>query len=223
MNTLTRFQREGLEEIGNIVAGKAATILSYLCEEKFITTLSEIQFIPTAQLSGLWKESENQMVCNWLHLMGEVMGKSLILFSSENGLYLVNKVIKDRFHEATELTEADLLELKKISEMVANAYFDAISSFLNIALMPYLSEISAGNIQSCLNQWQKDRSDYVLVIQSTFNRAPFLRLWGSFFFVFDEDILKVILPSIRIIEKIGYSSFWRTTRTGFHLPAGESA
>lgn len=212
MNTLTKLQLEGLEEIGNIGGCKTATILSYLCEEKLIPDLPEIQVVNLLQLKELWEESEDLMICSSLNLMGEIIGKFSIIFSSEIGLYLANKVIKDRFSDSSKLIEIGMLELKKINEMISNTYFDAISNLLNISLIPYHSEINIGDFETCIkkvgfrgaisqsNQTEAI-SDDVLLIHSTFSRLPFLKLWGSFFFVFDYATIKAILQGLWIIGK----------------------
>lgn len=214
---LTNLQLDALREIGSIGNGHVSTCLSQLVEGKIIPAIPEVKIIPVNRINELIEDSEGFGVGISLRLLGEVMGKLLIILSYDNALSLLNETLKNRDPSMTTITEADEVYLEKIGQVITSTYTYALSQFLGILLVSYTPNIVIYKGKDFLNwliqelgiknfslkrhfssQQPLDSSylDSILCYQTTFNKSPFLRFWGSFLLVFDLQTLKVILKAI---------------------------
>ncbi len=222
---LTNLQLDALREIGNIGNGHITTCLYQLTQEKIIPVIPEVKIIPINKLNELIEDEQELMVGITLRLLGETMGKLFIIFSYDNALSILNESLKDRESAITTISEFDESDLEKIGQVIASTYIYAISNFLGILLVSYTPNIvickgkdfldhltqELGVKTSSLRQrvatqrvvTDSSSLDSVLCYQSTFNKAPFLKYWGSFMIVFDEQTLKVILRAIDKLIKEG--------------------
>ncbi|MEW6618267.1 MAG: chemotaxis protein CheC [bacterium] len=214
---LTNFQLDALREIGNIGNGHVSTCLSQLANEKIIPIIPEIKLVPANKFNELIEDSEGLTIGISSGLLGEVMGKVVMIFPYENGLSMLNETIKERDPSLTTISESDESYLKKIGQLIISTYTHALSNFLDILLVSYTANIVIYKGEDFLNWLTQELEislkqqtplpyseiDSVLCYQSTFNKSPFLRFWGSFFLLFDGQTMKVIVKAIdKLILKI---------------------
>lgn len=222
---LTNLQLDALREIGSIGNGHVSTCLSQLSEGKIIPTIPDVKIIPVNRINKLIEDSEELVVGISLRLLGEVMGKLLIIFSYDNALSLLNETLKDRDSSITTISESDEVYLEKIGQVITSTYIYALSSFLGILLVSYtpniviykgkdfldwlIQELGVKNfsLRQPLNSSDSSQLNSILCYEITFNKSPFLRFWGSFMLVFDLQTLKVILRTIDKLIKENKMSF----------------
>ncbi len=213
---LTNLQLDALREIGSIGNGHISTCLSQLAEGKIIPTIPEVKIVPVNKLNELIENTEGFIVGISLRLLGEVMGKLLMILSYDNALSMLNETLKDRDPTIITISESDEDHLKKMGQVIISTYIYALSSFLGILLVSYtpniviykgkdflnwlIQELGVKNshLRQSVALYPSDSSylDSILCYQTTFNKSPFLRFWGSFLLVFDLQTLKVILRTI---------------------------
>lgn len=213
---LTNLQLDALREIGSIGNGHVSTCLSQLTEGKIIPTIPEVKILPVTKLHKLIEDTEGLIVGISLRLLGEVMGRLLMILSYDNALSMLNETLKGREVSITTISEDDEAWLKKIGQVITSTYVYALSNFLGILLVSYtpniviykgkdfinwlIQELGVKNFQlrQHLISSASDSSylDSILCYQSTFNKSPFLRFWGSFLLVFDLQTVRVILSAI---------------------------
>lgn len=213
---LTNLQLDALREIGSIGNGHISTCLSQLAEGKIIPTIPEVKIVPVNKLNELIEDTEGFIVGISLRLLGEVMGKLLMILSYDNALSMLNETLKDRDPTIITISESDEAHLKKMGQVIISTYIYALSSFLGILLVSYtpniviykgkdflnwlIQELGVKNshLRQSVALYPSDSSylDSILCYQTTFNKSPFLRFWGSFLLVFDLQTLKVILRTI---------------------------
>ncbi|MFH1562042.1 MAG: hypothetical protein ABIF11_01290 [Nitrospirota bacterium] len=237
---LTNLQLDALREIGSIGNGHITTCLYQLTGEKIIPIIPEVKLIPVHKLNELIEYEQELMVGISLRLLGETMGKLLLIFSYDNALSILNGSLKDGDTALTttrqaSISESDKSYLEKIGQVIASTYIYAISNFLGILLVSYTPNIiickgkdfldwltqelgvktsslrkylttqQVATQQVATQQVVSDSSclDSILCYQSTFNKSPFLKFWGSFMVVFDGQTLRVILRAIDKLIKEG--------------------
>lgn len=218
---LTNLQLDALQEIGSIGSGHVSTCLSQLTEGKIIPTVPKVKIIPVNRLDELAEEFTELMVGISARLLGEKMGKLLMVISYDNALSILNETLKERDSSITTISEADMAFLEKIGHIIISTYTYSLSNFLKILLVAYIPNIVIYKKLDFLNWLSqelgvKDFSikqhftphstnspyiDFILCYQTTFNKSPFLRFWGSFLLAFDLQTLKAILQAIDKIIK----------------------
>jgi chemotaxis protein CheC len=213
---LTSLQLDALREIGSIGNGHVSTCLSQLTDGKIIPTIPEVKIVPVNRLNEVIEDTEGLVVGISLRLLGEVMGKLLMIISYDNALSMLNDTLKERDTSITTISDADESWLKKIGQVITSTYIYALSNFLGILLVSYTPDIVIYKGKDFIN-WliqelglkdfhlrqhfilpRTDSSylDSILCYQATFNKSPFLRFWGSFSLVFDLQTLRIILRAI---------------------------
>jgi len=221
---LTNLQLDALQEIGSIGNGHVSTSLSQLTEEKIIPTIPEVKIIPINRLHELIEDAKEVMIGISLRLLGEGRGKLVMILSYDNALTILNETLRERDSSLITISESDESYLEKIAQVVTSTYTFAISTFLGILLVSYaphiviykgedffnwlIEELGVKNFP--LKEYLASDSSYidsVLCYQSTFNKSPFLRFWGSFLLVFDLQTLKIILMAIDKLIKENRGSF----------------
>ncbi|MDI6736227.1 MAG: chemotaxis protein CheC [bacterium] len=226
---LTNLQLDALREIGNIGNGHITTCLYQLTEEKIIPVIPEVKIIPVNKLNELIEDEQELMVGISLRLLGETMGKLFLIFSYDNALSILNESLKDSESVIMTISEPDESYLERIGQVIASTYIYAISNFLGILLVSYTPNIiickgkdfldrltqELGVKTSSLRQRAATQQvaqrvipdfsylDSILCYQSTFNKSPFLKFWGSFMVVFDGQTLRIILQAIDKLMKGG--------------------
>jgi chemotaxis protein CheC len=222
---LTNLQLDALREIGSIGNGHVSTCLSQLTEGKIIPAIPEVKIVPVNRLNELIEDTEGLIVGISLRLLGEVMGKLLMILSYDNALSMLNETLKGRDTSITTISDADESWLKKIGQVITSTYIYALSNFLGILLVSYTPDIVIYKGKDFIN-WliqelgikdfrlrqhlpATDSSylDSILCYQATFNKSPFLRFWGSFSLIFDLQTLRVILKAIDKLIKENKLSF----------------
>ncbi|MEW6096492.1 MAG: hypothetical protein AB1567_08210 [bacterium] len=221
---LTSLQLDALQEIGSIGNGHVSTCLSQLAEGKIIPTIPEVKIIPVNRLNKLVDEFTESIVGISVRLLGEVMGKLLMILSYDNALSMLNETIKNRDASVITISESDKSSLEKIGQLIISTYTYSLSSFLEILLVSYIPNIVIYKKQEFLNWLIQELNvgdlqhfashtldssylDSVLCYQTTFNKSPFLRFWGSFLLVFDLQTLKIILRAIDKLIKENKGTF----------------
>lgn len=218
---LTNLQLDALWEIGSIGSGHVSTCLSQLTEEKIIPIIPEVKIIPIDKLNELIEDPKEFMVGISVRLLGERMGKLLMMLSYDNALAILNETLKERDSSLITISENDESYLEKFGQMITSTYTFALSTFLGILLVSYTPSIVIYKGQEFLNWLSEELGvknfhqkhhlasnsssiDSILCYQSTFNKSPFLRFWGSFLLAFDLQTFKIILMAIDklIKEKI---------------------
>lgn len=234
---LTNLQLDALREIGSIGNGHITTCLYQLTAEKIIPVIPEIKIIPVHKLNELIEDEQEFMVGISLRLLGETMGRLLMIFSYNNALSILNGSLKDRDQSVTTISEFEESYLEKIGQVITSTYIYAISNFLRILLVSYTPNIVICKGKDFLDWLSQELGvktssprqrvviqqvvmqqvatqqvvldsaylDSILCYQSTFNKSPFLKFWGSFMVVFDGQTLKVILRAIDKLIKEGGS------------------
>lgn len=215
---LTNLQLDALREIGSIGTGHISTCLSQLAEEKIIPIVPEVKITPLTRLNELIASPKEVSVGISLRLLGESMGKLVMIFSYDNALSILNETLKNRDSSTTTISESELLYFEKIGQIITSTYTNVLSQFLGILLVSYLPNaviykgddflkwlIQELGVKKFFSKSQipQDSSyiDSILYYQVTFNKSPFLRFWGSFLLVFDLQTLKIILMAVNKLIK----------------------
>lgn len=221
---LTNLQLDALREIASIGNGHVSTCLSQLTEEKIIPTLPEVKIIPVNRINELIEDPKEFMVGISVRLLGAEMGTLVMILSYDNALGILNETLKERDSSLITISEDDESYLEKIGQVITSTYTFAVSTFLGILLVSYTPHIVIYKEQDFLNWLSEELGikffqlkphfasafssiDSILCYQSTFNKSPFLRLWGSFLLVFDLQTFKIILMSIDKLIKENRGAF----------------
>jgi len=221
---LTNLQLDALQEIGSIGNGHVSTCLSQLTEEKIIPTIPEVKMIPINKLHELIEDSKEFIVGISVRLLGEGKGKLLMILSYDNALVILNETLKERDASLLTISDSEKSHLEKIGQVIISTYTFALSSFLGILLVSYTPNIVIYKEQDFLNwlivelgvknfhlkEHHASNSSYIdslLCYQSTFNKSPFLKFWGSFLLVFDLQTLRIILRAINKLIKENRGAF----------------
>ncbi len=170
MRRLEKLQLDALREVGNIGAGHAATALSELTGERTMINVPQVIFIPVEEVSQslMGSSSDSFAVSVMLSVFGDITGRILMLFPRDCAINLVNMLLGGEDERAI-LAEMEQSSLKEVVNILSGSYLSALSSFLEMSLLPSIPNLIVDAPGAILNLSFSDlKEDRVFCIETHF-------------------------------------------------------
>ena len=196
---LTALELDALREIGSIGAGHAATALSQLAGKKVMIKVPEIGVRSLTEIPGLFGSPEDLVAAIYMKLMGDVVGRSMLLFPRDGALNLANILMKKAPGLTTFLSEMEYSALKEAGNILTGSFINSLAAFLGLTLMPTVPQLAydmVGPILATLATEFGEETDHLFCIQTEFSETT-AAVSGRFLIVFDSRSLGVIVKRIR--------------------------
>ncbi|MEM0467081.1 MAG: chemotaxis protein CheC [Candidatus Thermoplasmatota archaeon] len=133
---LNPVQKDALQELANIGAGHASTVLSQMINRSIHMGIPKVEIIPLSKVNEYVKE-ESIVVGVFLKISDEIPSYVLLLIPRQSAFALANMLLGQKPEESKEiLSEIDQSALSEVSNIMICAFFDSISELLGITVIP---------------------------------------------------------------------------------------
>ncbi|NIA22717.1 MAG: hypothetical protein GWP03_00895 [Proteobacteria bacterium] len=200
---LESIQLDGIREIANIGSGHSASALSQIVGHKVMINVPEVRIIPVEKISTLW-ENPNEIITGiLLDFLGDITGKTLLLFTKNDAKYMVDIMLGRETSDAMLFGEMEQSSLKEIANIVVSAYLSALGTFLELMVVPSVPALviddAASVLTSAYLSGDTDNIDTVFCIKTQFEFVQGEKiLEGYMLFLPDTDSLKTILKALHL-------------------------
>lgn len=199
---LRETELDALREIANIGAGHAATALSQLTGRRIMIQVPNVEIRPIENAPAAITDANSVVVAVLMHVLGDLTGRSLLLFSREGALMLVDMLFNKEPGTTKIFSELEQSSLKETANIITGAYLNALSDFLGVMVLPSVPSLAVDLCEAILSttylNFGQDR-DSVIILDTRFQFEPgdhFLS--GHFVLLPDAPSLDVILKAIRL-------------------------
>lgn len=191
-----------LREVANIGAGHAATALSQLTGRRIMIDVPNVKICPIEEAPDAIKDADSVVAAILMHVLGDLTGRSLLLFSRDGALILVDMLF-DKDPGSTKIfSDLEQSSLKETANIITGAYLNALSDFLGMMLLPSVPSLAVDLCAAVLSttylNFGQDR-DSVIILDTRFQFEPDGHsLSGHFVLLPDPSSLDVILKAVRL-------------------------
>ncbi len=199
---LKELQLDALREVENIGAGHAATALSQMTERRIMITVPRITIARLEEVPGLLGEPQQVVAAILLHMLGDLTGRTLLVFSESAALRVCDMLLKRPPGKTIELGMLEQSSLKEAGNILCGAYMNALSSFMGMMLLPSVPtlviDLASAVLTSAYLDFGAER-DYVFCLETEFQfDATSDTLRGHFLLMPDFASLRAILQAVRL-------------------------
>ncbi len=134
--SLSDVQRDALQELANIGAGHASTVLSEMVHREIKMGVPKVEVLPLERLMDFAKD-EKVVIGILLKISGSLQMYILLLIPRSSAFSLANLLMTEPQAPTDRiLSEMDQSALQEVSNVMICAFFDSISELLNIPIVP---------------------------------------------------------------------------------------
>ncbi len=193
---------DALREVANIGAGHAATALSQLTGRRIMIDVPSVRVDPLEDAPDSMGAPEQVMAAVLMHFLGDLTGRTLLLFERDGALRLADLLLNRDPGETRVFGEMEQSSIKETANILTGAYMNALSDFLGMMLLPSVPsmavDLSAAILSSTYLNFSVDR-DYVICLDTRFHFTQTgAVLVGHFMMLPDPASLSIILKAIRV-------------------------
>jgi chemotaxis protein CheC len=196
---LTESELDALRECGNVGLGNAATSLSKIIDKKVDITLPETKFVDLSTLSTEIGGAESLVSGIYLRLSGDLTGQSLMAFSKDGALKIVDLMMGQSTGTAKEFGEIEDSAVKEMANIFIGSYLSAIGDMTELTLMPDVPHTATDMAQAVLNAITQEigkTSDKVLIVKESIDIEG-MEVEGVFLIMFDESSLDKLVDVLK--------------------------
>lgn len=193
---------DALKEVANIGAGHAATALSQLTGRRVMIDVPAVTLCPIEEAAAAIGDSETVVAAILMHVLGDLTGRSLLLFQREGALQLTDMLLNREAGETKIFGELEQSSLKETANILTGAHLKALSDFLGLMLIPSVPslvvDLCAAILSTTYLNFGQDR-DRVIILDTRFRFEPGERsMSGHLVLLPDPGSLRIIFEAIRL-------------------------
>jgi len=129
-------QKDALQEVANIGASHAATVLSQMINREINIGIPKVDIIPLEKTIDCVKDQEI-VVGVFLKISDEIPSYTLLLISQESAFTISNMLMGQEPDPSKEiLSEMDKSALNEVGNVMMCAFFDSLTELLGVSLIP---------------------------------------------------------------------------------------
>jgi len=194
--TLTDFQKDALQEVGNIGIGHATTSLSQMVNKRVWISIPDMKLLPLIEVPAIVR-NEEPVVGVILELKGDAKGFLLLMLSKSTAKMLIKLVIGEA-DETKGFDEMEVSVLMELANIMGGTYISSLSNFLSISIgistPSQAYDMSDAIIDQVLGLMAPDVND-VLYLKTEFTISD-EKIDGKILIFTDADSLKNMLEAI---------------------------
>ena len=207
---LTDFEKDQLREVASISAGNASTALSQLIGRDIGLTVPHMAIDRVEHVEVLMGDASTLSTVVVAKILGDVFGAMLVIFPPADAHELSELLIHHTTgHETAHTQSMEGSAIREIGNIVAGAYLNAFSQFLNLNAVQSVTETMTdqlGAIVDAVFIGMGQKHDQVFVFSVNFS-VKGEDVKGRLFLVFDPGSTERILAITR--GKLGASTILR--------------
>ena len=189
------------KEIGSIGSGNAATALSNMINKKVTITPIKTVIVPIEDVPDELGGSETIVLAVYLKISGGLNGDAIFLYPEDVGLELIREITNQ---DHGQLNEEGISAYKEMSNIFTGSYLNAISSLLNLVIIPsvpYFARDMLGSLIDAILAELGQKVDHILLIKTKIIIEDKV-IGGGYLMIFDPNSLEILKKII--MEKYGF-------------------
>jgi len=199
---LKRLEIDAIREVANIGAGHAATALSQMIERTVMISVPEVTIIPLEDVADLVGHPDDVVVGVLMQMMGDLTGRTLLVFPEQAAKHLCDVLLRRPMGTTKIFEEMEQSGLKEVGNILSSAYFNALSDFMGMMLVPSVPSLvidfSAAVLTSTTLNFGQER-DFVFCVETDLKmRDTEEVVTGHFMLLPDVPSLRAIFDAIRL-------------------------
>lgn len=202
--SLTSFQLDALQEIGNIGAGNAATALSKLIGKRVEMGIPKIDVCHFSDVPDIVGGPEAYVAGVFVKISGSAPGMILLLFPVEDAKQLLLILLKDYSEKTSTSNTFGQLEssaLMEVGNILTGSFLNALAALTSLKYIPSVPAFCADMAGAILGTVLHNAGmigDKVLYFKTDLHLQAFRRIKGYLFFLPEADSLQTILAMLGV-------------------------
>ncbi len=202
LRELSNLEIDALREVASIGAGHAATALSQMIDRTVMISVPTVTIVPLEQVGHLVGRPDDVVSAVLMHMMGDLTGRTLLVFPEPAAKLLCDILLRRPPGSTETFAEMEQSGLKEVGNILSSAYFNALSEFMGMMLMPSIPSLvidySAAVLTSTALNFGHER-DSVLCVETDLRvRDSDERVTGHFMLMPDLPSLRAIFDAVRL-------------------------
>ncbi|TGC10719.1 chemotaxis protein CheC [Methanolobus halotolerans] len=192
---LDKFYYDALDEVGNIGMGNATTALSQLVGKSVSVSGSAFTLLGLNKISS---DSEYNRVGAIVKVVGDLNGGFLLMLNQKHSESLSEMLLEQ--HESDGYMRRSVLV--EVANILAGAYYNSLSKFLDLSVIPSIPIISEGSPDDLLKKCSKHfngKIEHVIGLTTLFeieSEDQYQSMSGDMYMLIDSISMKTILNRI---------------------------
>ena len=199
---LNTIQIDALKEVSNIGAGHAATALSDMTGQKVLINIPVISVDSLETIFAKTARSDEQVVGVLINLMGDIQGRTLMLFAESEAFKLCESLLRKDPGTVRQLTDIERSCPNETSNILTCAYMNALGDMLGVMVVPSTPELlydTAATVQRQVVERTGPNREIVVSIKNEFTFIDKnIKLMGYFLLLPDHDSLQSLFRAMHL-------------------------
>jgi chemotaxis protein CheC len=193
---LDKFYYDALNEVGNIGMGNATTALSQLVGKSVQVSGSSLTLLKDKDIS---ENLNSEKIGAIVRVMGDMNGGFILILGKNHSGVLTDMLLKDSPAEDNYMKISAFIE---VANILAGSYYNALSKFLNLSIIPSIPVISEGTTDEIFEKSKKHMSgkiDHIFGLKTLFEikgEDEYHSLSGDMYMLLDTASLQSIIDRI---------------------------
>jgi chemotaxis protein CheC len=145
---LSDFQKDALQELGNIGAGSAATALSQLLGRDVGLNVPAVQIVPVDKITERLATRNQIVAAVYLRVFGEIKARTLIIFPQDRIMLFLDLLMKRELGTTRDFGETEQSALKEVGNIIISAYLNAIAKFIGLNSVPSVPALAVDMLEA---------------------------------------------------------------------------
>ncbi|MCE5300730.1 MAG: chemotaxis protein CheC [Spirochaetia bacterium] len=192
------FQRDALQEMGNIGAGSAATALSQLLGKDIKISVPAIAMVPIEKMAESAGETQGVVAAVYMRIFGEIQARSLLIFPQDKVFLLLDLLMHRKLGTTGEFGETEQSAIKEIGNILISAYLNAIAKFIGLNSVPSVPALAvdmADAIFETISAELAEAGPEAMLIENEMTET-LTNLRSKLFIIPDRDSMRKILEAL---------------------------
>ncbi|ETA67234.1 MAG: chemotaxis protein CheC [Methanolobus sp.] len=192
---LDKFYYDALNEVGNIGMGNATTALSQLVGKSINVSGSSLTLLKAKDIS---ESLNSEKIGAIVRVMGDMNGGFILILSKNHSEVLADMLLKDSAEDSYMKVSAFI----EVANILAGSYYNALSKFLNLSIIPSIPTISEGTTDEIFEKAKKHMSgkiDHIFGLTTLFEitgEDEYHSLSGDMYMLLDTASLQSVIDRI---------------------------
>lgn len=192
---LDKFYYDALNEVGNIGMGNATTALSQLVGKSIQVSGSSLTLLKAQDIT---ENINSEKVGAIVRVMGDMNGGFILVLGKNHSDVLADMLLKD----GAEDNYMKISAFIEVANILAGSYYNALSKFLNLSIIPSIPVISEGTTDEIFEKAKKHMSgkiEHIFGLTTLFEikgEDEYHSLSGDMYMLLDTASLQSVIDRI---------------------------
>lgn len=195
---LSDFQKDALQELGNIGAGSAATALSQLLGRDVDLDVPSVKIVPVEKITEKLAAENKIVAAVYLRVFGEIRARTLLIFPQDRVMTMLDLLMRRKPGETVEFGETEQSALKEVGNIIISAYLNAIAKFIGLNSVPSVPALAVDMVkaifQTVSTEMAEMGSDALLIENEMTEKVT--KISSTLLLIPDKDAMEPILKAL---------------------------